>query len=157
MQSIYTMIDPDWALPYDEERAALIAQSCILLARNFLTAGFNYALIASNALHTRNAVQMYLRGLQSVSQIYHFTLEADHATVVERVEQRGDLAVHSPVWLAEWLAHIRSHCEPWTQIIDTTGLTGEQVLEMIYTRIMRQAGFLTYDSESNLIQRSYGI
>lgn len=154
---IYTMIDPDWVLPYAEERATLIAQSCLLLARHFLAAGFDCVLIAGNALYTPSAVQTYVLGLQAVSHVYHFTLEAEHATVVARVQQRGELAAHPPAWLAEWLAHIRAYYAPWTQIIDTTGLTGEQVLAMIYAQVKQQAGFLMYDAAANSIQRSYGI
>lgn len=128
---IHTMIDPDWVLPYDPQRANFVAQIGCRLAQEFFAADFRCVLIAGNALYTAEAVKTYWQALAPISEVYHITLDADLATVVERVQQRGDLAAHPPDWLAKWLTHIRSYYADWTHVIDTTDLSIEQTLDAI--------------------------
>lgn len=139
---VYQMFDPDWALPYSAERAQLVQQTCCQLALHFFAHHFRCVLIAGNALYTPTVVQAYWQALAPVSQVYHFTLEADHATVVARVQQRGDLDAHPPVWLAEWQAHIRTHYAPWTRVIDATRLTVEQTLGMISDQLINSTSVI---------------
>ena len=122
------MIDPDWMLPYEQRRADFITQTCCHLAQQFFAADFRCVLIAGNALYTAETVELYRQALTPFSYLYHVTLDADLATLVERVRQRGDLTAHPPNWLAEWLAHIRGHYADWTHIIDTTNLSASAIL-----------------------------
>lgn len=142
---IHAMIDPDWVLPYDQRRTDFITQLCCHLAQQFFAADFRGLLIAGNALYTTETVNLYQRALSPFSQLYHITLEADIATVVERVRQRGDLAAHPPGWLAEWLAHIRGHYADWTHVIDTSNLSIEQTLDAIAAQVtVRPANAFSY-------------
>jgi len=129
---IYKMIDPEWTLPYDQGRADLVTAICCRVAKQFLEADFRCVLIAGNALYTAATVQLYRRELAPYSRFYHITLDADDATIVERVRRRGDLTAHPPAWLAEWLVHIRSHYADWTSVIDTTNLSVTETLDAIY-------------------------
>ncbi|MCB0063163.1 MAG: hypothetical protein KDE19_13660, partial [Caldilineaceae bacterium] len=93
-------------------------------------------LIAGNALYTAETVEIYREALTPFSHLYHFTLDADLATVVERVRQRGDLTAHPPAWLSDWLTHIRGHYAGWTHVIDTTNLSVEEILNAIYAQLL---------------------
>lgn len=132
---IHAMFDPDWALPYSQARADLVTDLSCRLAKEFFAANFRCVMIAGNALYTAEAVQRYRAVLASVSQLHHFTLDAELATIVSRVRQRGDLSSHPPEWLADWLTHIRSNYADWTHVIDTTALTVEQILDEISRRV----------------------
>ena len=133
---IHAMIDPDWMLPYEQRRADFITQTCCHLAQQFFAADFRCVLIAGNALYTAETVEQYRQALTPFSYLYHITLDADLATLVERVRQRGDLTAHPPTWLAEWLAHIRGHYADWTHVIDTTNLSVEETLDVIYAQLL---------------------
>ena len=131
---VHTMFDPDWELPYSQQRADLVTDLCCTLAKQFFAADFRCVLIAGNALYSAETVQQYRQALTPISQLHHFTLDADLETIVTRVQQRGDLAVHPLAWLANWLTHIRIHYADWTQVIDTTQLSVEETLDEMYRR-----------------------
>jgi hypothetical protein len=138
---IYTIVDPDWSAA-DESWHRLARDNCILLTRNFFQRGFRLVVIAGNALYTKPIVNEYLAALLPISAVYHVTLDARLDVVVERVLARGDLDEHPPDWLARWLDHIRAHYADWTQVIDTSDLTPEETLDVMYARILRQEGRL---------------
>lgn len=123
-------VDPDWNGPH-ETYWPLALGACLAAARFVLQQSVSTVLICSNGLYTASAVRHVVTALESFGSIYHLTLEAQLAIMVERVRQRGDLEQHPPAWLAQWQTHIRDHYAHWTTVIDTSALTPEQVLELI--------------------------
>lgn len=71
------------------------------------------------------------------------TLDAQLDVVTARIQERGDLDIHPPEWLAAYLDHIRSHYADWTRVIDTSRLTPEETLEVIARHIANGQGLLT--------------
>ena len=139
---IYTIVDPDWSQA-NEYWKEIARDNCILLAKNLFSHGMRVVLIGGNDLHTKPVVNQFVSALLPVSAVFHFTLDAQLEVVVQRVTQRGDLAVHSAEWLGGWLEHIRAHYDSWTQVIDTSHLAVEEVVEIVYQRVIRGEGELT--------------
>src|SRR5207249_4353076 len=110
---IYTIVDPDWSQA-DEYWKQIARDNCILLARNLFSHGMRVVLIGGNDLYTEPVVNQFVAALLPVSAVFHFTLDAELEVVVQRVRQRGDLAVHTIEWLGGWLEHIRAHYDSWT-------------------------------------------
>lgn len=139
---IYTIVDPDWSQT-SEHWKQIARDNCIVLARNLFSHGIRVALIGGNDLYTKPVVNQFLSALLPVSAVFHFTLDAQLEVVVQRVKQRGDLPAHPAEWLAGWLNHIRTHYASWTQVIDTSYLTPDRTLEIIYQKVLRREGELT--------------
>ncbi|MEZ4708484.1 MAG: hypothetical protein R3A44_14850 [Caldilineaceae bacterium] len=130
----YRMFDPQWQAN-NRGWWQMAAQCCLHLTQYLLRQGVQVVLIEGNGLYTAESVIEVLHGVGARAAVYHFTLDAHIDAVTERVRQRGDLDMHPPQWLADWLAHIRSHYISWTHVIDTTGLTPEATLEIIVQHI----------------------
>jgi predicted kinase len=139
---IYTIVDPDWSQT-NEYWKQMARDNCILLARNLFSQGVRVVLIGGNDLYTKQVVNVYLSALLPLSTVFHFTLDARLEVAVDRVARRGDLDAHPAEWLAEWLEHVREHISTWTQVVDTTYLTPEQTLELIYQKVSQRDGELT--------------
>ena len=133
----YQIFDPRWSSS-DRRLWQLAVGSCLAVASHLFQQGVQVVLIASNGLYLKEDVEPVLAGLQPISAVYHFTLDAQLDVVVERIRKRGDLAQHPPEWLAAWLDHIRPHYAEWTRVIDTSTLTPEQALERIYGHVTGQ-------------------
>lgn len=131
---IYTIIDPDWSDP-NQRRRDITRANCILLAQNLFQHGVGVVLICGNALYSEQLTQDYVIALRPISAVYHFTLDAQLDVLVERVRTCGDLDAHPPEWLAAWRRLIHTHCGPWTHLIDTSLLTPEATLELMWQKI----------------------
>ncbi len=142
IDDLYTMIDPDWSLQ-DGNWGKVAMDHSRLLAESFFQRGVKVVLIEGNGLHHAEFVNQYWVQLSPMSHVYHFTLDVALETVVERIRKRGDLEAHPPDFLGSWLAHVREHRADWTHVIDTTALTPEDVLGVIYQRIQNCEGVLT--------------
>ncbi|MDQ3704874.1 MAG: zeta toxin family protein [Chloroflexota bacterium] len=138
---IYTIVDPDW-LQTNHYWKQIARDNCIILAKNLFAHGVQVVVIGGNDLYSRGVVNQYLAALLPVSAVLHFTLAAEIEAVVDRVDRRGDLNAHPAEWLSGWLQHVRKHVANWTRIIDTTHLTPEQTLEIIYQKVIERDGEL---------------
>jgi chloramphenicol 3-O-phosphotransferase len=132
----YSFFDPDWATN-DRRRWYLALDLCLASAQWLTMRDLTHIIIVSNGLYATDDVNRALTYLHPHCQVYHITLEADHAVVVDRVRQRGDLPQHPPDWLAAWQAHIRSHYQPWTYVIDTSMATPDDVLGQVHAYCQR--------------------
>ena len=142
IDDLYTMIDPDWSLQ-DGDWGKIAMVHSRLLAESFFKHDAKVVLIEGNGLHHAEFVNQYREGLSPFSDVYHFTLEAKLDTLVERIQKRGDLERHPPDFLESWLEHVREHRADWTHVIDTSDLTTEEILKLIYQRIQNREGVLT--------------
>lgn len=123
----YSFFDPNWRGAH-RTYWPLALESCLATAQFAFQRLVSTVLICSNGLYTPDAVNQVLTVLAHFGPVFHFTLEAALAVVVERVQQRGDIVQHPPDWLQGWQTHIRQYYAPWTTVIDTSALTPEQVL-----------------------------
>lgn len=142
IDDLYNMIDPDWSLQ-DGDWGKVAMVHSRLLAESFFQKGVKVVLIEGNGLHHAEFVDQYREALSPVSDVYHFTLDVELDTVVERIKKRGDIKAHPPDFLDSWLKHVQEHRADWTHVIDTTDLTTEDILDVIYQRMQNREGVLT--------------
>ena len=139
--TLYTMVDPHWDLPYEERRNGLVPEQVGLLAGSFLDAGFSTMLVVGNALHGPEDLDLFLPALLSRGAVYHVTIDPSLDEIVRRVAARG--ADKTPEWLATHVAWMRERYGPWTCRIDNTSLSPAETVDRITEEIHRGCGRLT--------------
>lgn len=130
----YPLFDPQWTTN-NRDWWKIATDTSLYVADYLLRCGVVIVAISSNGLYTPEAVNHVLAVLGKQSTIYHVTLDAPLATLIARVEQRGDLAEHPADWLAAWQTHIRSYYAAWTYVLDNGNLSLEETLEAIHVYI----------------------
>ena len=136
------MVDPRWELPEDEWDLKLCGWQCWLLARSFLTRGFETVIIGGNGFHTpAEGLNDMIGFLLTVGDVHHVTLDPSLEEIQWRVAQRG--SEMSPESLAEHVAWIRARQRSWTCRVDNTSLTPEATVAQIAACIDRGGGTVT--------------
>lgn len=136
------MVDPMWELPEDEWDLELSGWQCWLLARSFLTRGFETVIIGGNGFHTpAEGLNDMIGFLLTVGDVFHVTLDPTLEEVQRRVAQRG--SDMTPESLAEHVASMRARQRSWTCRIDNTSLTPQATVAEIAARVERGDGSLT--------------
>lgn len=140
--TILTMVDPMWELVDEERHLDLAGYQCWLLAKSFLTAGFECVIIGGNGLHTpEEGLNDMVTLLLSVGEVYHVTLDPALAEIKRRAAKRGREL--SPGSLAEQVERMQASYRQWTCRIDNTSKSPEATLAEIAERIGRGEGRLT--------------
>jgi hypothetical protein len=136
------MIDPTFELADEERHLDLTGFQCWLLARSFLTSGFETVIIGGNGFHTPDeGLNDMVSFLLTVGDVHHVTLDPSVDEIQRRVAARGSDIV--PDALAHHVAWMRDRQRAWTCRIDNTSLTPEATLAEIAARIRRGEGVLT--------------
>ena len=136
------MVDPTWELPEDEWDLELSGWQCWLLARSFLTRGFDTVVIGSNGFHTpAEGLNDMIGFLLSVGDVYHVTLDPSVEEAQRRVAQRG--SDMSPESVVEHVVWMRARHRDWTCRVDNTSLTPEATVAEIAVRVERGEGRIT--------------
>jgi hypothetical protein len=140
--TLQMMVDPKWELPEDEWDLELCGWQCWLLARSFLTSGFETVIIGGNGFHTPGEGLNDMIGfLLTAGDVHHVTLDPSLEEIQRRVAQRGsDMSRDS---LAEHVAWMRARQRDWTCRIDNTSLTPEATVAEIAARVARGEGRVT--------------
>jgi hypothetical protein len=140
--ALLRMVDPRWELPQDERDLELCGWHCSLLARSFLTHGFETVIIGSNGFHTPAAGLNDMIGfLLTVGDVYHVTLDPSVEEVQRRVAARA--SGMTPEFVAGEVAKMRARHRDWTCRIDNTSLTPEAAVAEIAARVNRGEGKVT--------------
>lgn len=139
--TLFTMVDPHWELPYEERRGLLVLRQVGLLASSFLDDGFATMLILGNALHTGEELDVFLPALLERGDVFHVTLDPSIEEIVRRVAARG--GDKTPEWLATHVEWMRERYEPWTCRIDNSSLSPSETVDLLTSQIARGCGRLT--------------
>lgn len=139
--TILMMVDPRWELAHEERWYELAGYQCWLLARSFLTAGFDCVIIGGNGLHSPEEINELVTLLLGLGEVYHVTLDPSLSEIQRRVANRG--GDHTPEWLAGHVEWMRARYRSWTCRIDNTSLSPQAVLAEIVERTGRGEGRLT--------------
>lgn len=135
---ILMMVDPRWELAHEERRLELAGHQCWLLARSFLTNGFECVIVGGNGLHTPSEVNELIRLLLEVGDVCHVTLDPELSEIQRRVARRG--GDQTAEWLADHVEWMKARYREWTCRIDNTALSPEQTLAEIAARVGRGEG-----------------
>jgi chloramphenicol 3-O-phosphotransferase len=128
------MVDPAWELPEDEWDLELCGWQCWLLAKSFLTHGFDTVIIGSNGFHTpAEGLNDMIGLLLTAGDVHHVTLDASIEEIQRRVVERG--SDMTPASVAEHVAWMRARQRDWTCRVDTTSLTPEETVAEIAARV----------------------
>lgn len=140
--TIVMMVDPRWELSDDERDYELAGWQTWLLARSFLSRGFECVVIGSNAPHTPGQGRNELIALLlSVGDVYHVTLDPSLAEIQRRVSQRR--GGPSSEWVAEHVEWMRATYQDWTCRVDNSRLSPLETVSEIAARIEQGHGRLT--------------
>lgn len=133
------MVDPTWELPQNEWDLELCGWQCWLLARSFLTSGFETVIIGSNGFHTpAEGLNDMIRLLLTVGDVYHVTLDPSLEEIQRRVAERGSRMTSE--FVADEFGRMRARHRSWTCLVDNTSLTPEAVVAEIAARVNRGEG-----------------
>src|SRR4051794_39758373 len=102
---ILGMVDPKWELSEEEHDFELAGWQTWLLAKSFLTRGFECVIIGGNGLHTPEAgLNDQITFLLSVGDVYHVTLDPSLEEIQRRVVERGsDMTPESVAHHVAWM------------------------------------------------------
>jgi len=140
--TIVMMVDPTWELSDEERDYELAGWQIWLLARSFLSRGFECVLIGGNAPHTPDRALNDLIGrLLGVGDVYHVTLDPSPAQTQRRVAQRG--GGPRPEWVTEHVGRLRATYQDWTCRVDNSRLSPLETVAEIAARIEQGHGKLT--------------
>src|SRR5262245_42195124 len=128
------MVDPRWELPPHEWDLELCGWHCWLLARSFLTHGFETVIIGSNGFHTpAEGLNDMIGFLLTVGDVHHVTLDPSLEEIERRVAE-GETDMSSE-FVAQEIARMRARHRTWTCRVDNTSLSPEATVAEIAARI----------------------
>jgi predicted ABC-type ATPase len=143
IDTIQRMVDPRQELGDDRRLLELAGWQTWLLAKSFLTNGFECVVIGSNGLHTpEEGLNDMVGFLLSVGEVYHVTLDPSVEEIQRRVAKRGGMDISADS-LAEHVEWMRARYRDWTCRIDNTSMAPEETLTEIAQRIKRGDGRVT--------------
>ncbi len=145
----YMIIDPLWAVPYEQagryhELSGFLLQET---ARRLAQKGFDWVAIASNGLYEESHVREFADPfLTDGIAVHHVTLDPGEKTLQKRMADRQSkfgLAVDdikTPEWLRSQLLWFRDRYGPWTSVIDNSSLTPTETAKAIYEEVCSGKG-----------------
>jgi hypothetical protein len=125
---LFLMVDPNWDLPYDDARTALVLRQCVQLAESFFGADYKNVLIAGNAIHDAIDLNPVLPDLLRLSRVFHLSLDPSEEAVLRRTADDPD---RSPAHLMNDLHLLRAKRSPWSAPIDNSTLSPLETLQKV--------------------------
>ncbi|GAA0936277.1 hypothetical protein GCM10009554_23670 [Kribbella koreensis] len=125
---LFLMVDPQWDLPYDDARTALVLRQCVQLAESFFAADYENVLIAGNSIHDAIDLNPVIPDLLRIGQVFHCSLTPTTEAVLRRTANDPD---RSPAHLLDDHRNLRTKRSPWSAPVDNSVLTPLETLQEV--------------------------